>query len=132
MTRNYNISLTYMFVDITIIKVERKNFAWLSSQPSSSSVHVSLCIQTQVFRFQTDLFLRVYCDRSGKMKFFYNQKRYIETDSRVKPDTKKLQYSLKTDTCPACPCAKTDSSAQLAWCCCVGFCTTHKVLSGFI
>ena len=65
-----------------------------------------------------------------------------ETDSRVKSDTNQLQYSLKTDTYLACPYAKTDSSAQLAWCCCVGFSTTqhssvgfcprYKVLSGFI
>ena len=39
-----------------------------------------------------------------------------ETDSRVKSDTNQLQYNLKTGTCPASPCPKSDSSAQLAWC----------------
>ena len=33
---------------------------------------------------------------------------------KFKSDTTQLQYSLKTDTCPACPCAKIDSTAQLA------------------
>ena len=52
-------------------------------------------------------------------------RRDIETDSKVKSDTNQLQYSLKTDKCPACPCAKTNSSAQFAWCCCVSFSTTQ-------
>ena len=37
----------------------------------------------------------------------------------------KCANNLKT--CLACPCPKTDSSAQLAWCCCVGFSTTQQV-----
>ena len=40
----------------------------------------------------------------------------------LKSDTNQLQYNLKSDTGPACPCPKSNSSAQLAWCCCVSFC----------
>ena len=54
-------------------------------------------------------------------------KNYMKTDSRLKFDTNQLQNNLKTDTCPACPCPKSDSSVQLAWCCCVGFSTTQQV-----
>ena len=49
----------------------------------------------------------------------------MKTASREKPDTNQLQYSLKTDTCHACPRPKSDSSAQLAWCCFVSFCTKY-------
>ena len=45
----------------------------------------------------------------------------------MKSDTNQLQYNLKSDTCPACPCPKSDSSAKLAWCCCVGYCTTQQM-----
>ena len=54
-------------------------------------------------------------------------KNYMKTDSRLKFDTNQLQNNLKTDTCPACPCPKSDSSAQLAWCYCVSFSTTQQV-----
>ena len=50
-----------------------------------------------------------------KFTYIWEKKTYIQTDSNVKSDTNQLKYSLKTDTCPACPCAKTDSSVQLAW-----------------
>ena len=46
--------------------------------------------------------------------------------TRQKPVTVHVDCSLKTDTLPACPCSKTDSSAQLAWCCCVSFCTKQQ------
>ena len=59
-------------------------------------------------------------------QYEYTQKKYIESNISVKTDTNQLQYSLKTDTCPACPCVKSDSSAQLAWCCSVSFCTTEQ------
>ena len=36
-------------------------------------------------------------------------------------------YRDKFDTCPACPCPKSDSFALFVWCCCVGFCTTQQV-----
>ena len=52
----------------------------------------------------------------------------MKTDSRVKSDTNSLQYNLKSDTCPVCPCLKSDSSAQLSWCCCVGFRNTQQVM----
>ena len=52
----------------------------------------------------------------------------MKTDSRLKSDTNQLQFNLKSDTCPAYPCPKSDSPALLAWCCCVGFCTTQQKL----
>ena len=55
-------------------------------------------------------------------------KNYIESDSRVKSDTNQLQYNLKSNTCPDCPCPKFYCTAHLAWCCCVGFCRTQQVL----
>ena len=61
-------------------------------------------------------------------RLFYHrlEKIYRNRPWCIKPDTNQLQYSLKTDTCPACPCPKSDSSAQLARFCCVGFWTVIK------
>ena len=42
----------------------------------------------------------------------------------IESDTKQLQLQYN----PACPSPKSDSSAHLAWCHCVGFCTTRQVL----
>ena len=67
--------------------------------------------------------LHIFSSNQVKCSFVYLLfleycKNYIESDSGVKSDTNQLLYNLKTETCPACPCPKSDSSVQLAWCCC--------------
>ena len=49
---------------------------------------------------------------AGLVEEIYRNRQKCKT--RHKPVTVHLLCSVKTDTCPACPCAETDSSAQLA------------------
>ena len=56
------------------------------------------------------------------------QKNYIESDTRLKSDTNQLQYNFNPALLAQ---PKTNSTAQLVWCCCAGcrFMDCHKALS---